>query len=97
MCQLLLKRGAQLSEVDSAGRTALHWAIFSMQVAHSASSRIPVIPVCTSQLSCVECLLAAASNVVIFCNQPDCHGAIPIHYAAMTGKCDLLSALVNVV
>ena len=32
MCQLLLKRGAQRGEVDSAGRTALHWAVISQQV-----------------------------------------------------------------
>ena len=57
MCQLLLKRGAQLSEVDSAGRTALHWAIFSMQVAHSASSCIPEL---SSQYVLLSCLVWSA-------------------------------------
>ena len=37
----------------------------------------------------------ASSNAAILCNQPDCHGATPAHYAAMTGKCDMVSAIVN--
>ena len=32
MCQLLLKKGARVSEVDNEGRGVLHWAILSGQL-----------------------------------------------------------------
>ena len=32
VCQLLMKKGGQLTETDSCGRTPLHWAILSQQV-----------------------------------------------------------------
>ena len=32
MCQLLLKKGAALSEVDNEGMTVLHWAVISREV-----------------------------------------------------------------
>ena len=32
MCQLLLKKGATLREVDGEGRGVMHWAVLSQQV-----------------------------------------------------------------
>ena len=59
VCQLLLKKGAQLSEVDSAGRTSLHWAILSLQVCRAEAS-VPCIvefrvTMCTHHLPVTLC------------------------------------------